>query len=97
MPLKVKHLLPRTQKRQLQLLSNSEVDDSDDDDWDEVDIFVAYRRPCLVKCDSSEELSDYVKFRLFLARQLALKKFDDINKNVPGMGMSKMEPSPIAT
>jgi hypothetical protein len=89
MPLKVKHLLPRTQKRQQQLLSNSEVDDSDDDDWDEIDIFVAYRRPCLVKCDSSEELSDYVKFRLFLARQLALMKFDDINKSSPRDGNVK--------
>jgi hypothetical protein len=26
-----------------------------------------------------EELSDYVKFRLWLARQLAMKKFDEVH------------------
>lgn len=90
-------LLQRTQKRQLQLLSNYTFDDDEDDGVDYADTHVGYRRPELIKCEQSEDLSDYVKFRLFLARQLALRKFNDINKNVPGMGTSKMEPSPIAT
>ena len=90
-------LLQRTQKRQLQLLSNYSFEDDEDDGVDYADAHVGYRRPELIKFEQSEDLSDYVKLRLFLARHLALKKFDHINKNVPGMGTSKMEPSPIAT
>ena len=90
-------LLQRTQKRQLQLLSNYSFEDDEDDGVDYADTHVGYRRPELIKFEQSEDLSDYVKLRLFLARYLALRKFDHINKNVPGMGTSKMEPSPIAT
>jgi hypothetical protein len=58
-------------------------------------LHVAFRRPHVQDCDSTcgdhedEELSEHIKFRLFLARQLALMKFNDINKNVPGMGIVK--------
>ncbi len=90
-------LLQRTQKRQLQLLSNYTFDEDEGDGVDYADAHVGYRRPELIKCEQSEDLSDYVKLRLFLARELALRRFNDINKNVPGMGTSKMEPSPIAT
>jgi hypothetical protein len=70
-----------------QLRSNSfTLDDDDDDDFDDFpDIQVAYRRPSLIPCDNKchdhdeDNLSDHVKFRLWLARQLALKKFDEVH------------------
>jgi len=69
-----------------QLRSNlSELDDDDDDDFDDFpDIQVAYRRPNLIKyndkCDlQDEDLSDHIVFRLWLARQLALKKFNEVH------------------
>jgi hypothetical protein len=73
--------LKRTTKRLLQQLHQHQpqannLNDSDDGDYDEIDFQVAYRRPTLVKCESDcDELSDYVKFRLYLARQLALMKY----------------------
>jgi len=82
----VKHLLPRPQQRLLnQLRSNpSELDDSDDDGYDDIDFQVAYRRPTLILCDDKcdlqdEDLSDHIVFRLWLARQLALKKFNEVH------------------
>ncbi len=45
---------------------------------DDEDIYVQYRRPEVKdkpSIEDDDELSDYVKFRLFLARQLALEKF----------------------
>ena len=49
---------------------------------DDEDIYVQYRRPEIQDKDAldDEELSDYVKFRLFLARQLALAKFRETKK-----------------
>lgn len=57
---------------------------------DDEDILTGYnasastRRQRDIELDDSDEddLSDYVKFRLWLARQLALKKFDEVR----GMG-----------
>jgi hypothetical protein len=45
---------------------------------DDESIHVGYRRPELVEFDVEDEndLSDYVKFRLWLARQLALMKYE---------------------
>ena len=50
---------------------------------DDEDIYVQYRRPEIQDKDAldDEELSDYVKFRLFLARQLALAKFRETKKS----------------
>ena len=45
---------------------------------DDEDIYVGYRRPVLVECNKNcehDDISDHAKFRLWLARQLALKKF----------------------
>ena len=50
---------------------------------DDEDIYVQYRRPEVKDkhtLDDDEELSDYIKFRLFLARQLALEKFRETKK-----------------
>ncbi len=50
---------------------------------DDEDIYVQYRRPEVKdkpKLEDDEELSDYVKFRLFLARQLAMKKYYETHK-----------------
>ena len=58
----------------------SEVDDGDDDGYDEIDFQVAYRRPELVHDKTKQndgELNDHVKFRLWLARQLALAKYQE--------------------
>jgi len=43
----------------------------------ELDAHVGYRRPNIVYEESFDEddISDYVKWRLFLARQLALLKY----------------------
>ena len=63
-----------------QQLSNLSLDE-DDEDYDDVncDLHVAYRRPVLVHEDNAfeqddEELSDYVKTRLLIARTFALAK-----------------------
>jgi hypothetical protein len=75
----VKRLLPRTQQKLLNLQrSNLDIDDDDDDNDDFPDLHVAYRRQDLEKCsehcqhDGDEELSDYVKVRLALARAKAM-------------------------
>jgi len=56
------------------------VEDDDDELDDELALQVFYRNPELVHqndCDDVE-LSDKVKFRLWLARQLALKKYQEV-------------------
>jgi len=74
--------LKRTTKSlltQLQLRSNLE------DDYDcfseELALHVAYRRPELVQdielVSNDEELSERIRWRLFLARQLALAKYKE--------------------
>jgi hypothetical protein len=57
----------------------SDIEDSDDDGYDEIDIYVAYRRPELVheKTKLDSDLSEHIKFRLWLARQLALAKYQE--------------------
>jgi hypothetical protein len=58
----------------------SDIEHSDDDGYDEITFHVSYRRPELVhnktKLDNSD-LSEHVKFRLWLARQLALAKYQE--------------------
>jgi len=79
-------LLPRTKRQQHQLLSQrqSDVDDSDDEYGDEIDIFVAYRRPELVKIeynlfDDDEELPKHITDRLAQIRALALEKYKEVH------------------
>lgn len=58
----------------------SDIEDSDDDSYDDLNIYVAYRRPELVhkktKLDDGD-LSEHIKFRLWLARQLAMAKYQE--------------------
>jgi hypothetical protein len=65
--------------RKLKPLSNLQLEDNDDDYYDERPEFhVGYRRPELVNITGQvvdDELSDYVKLRLVLARKKALEKY----------------------
>jgi hypothetical protein len=57
----------------------------DDDDYigiEELDLHVFYRRPTIIKDEQiiesdTDDLSDYVKDRLFIARCLALRKYEE--------------------
>lgn len=51
---------------------DSSIDDNDDDDADILDLHIGYRRPRIVDYDD-EELSDYVKLRLAIARARAME------------------------
>ena len=89
----MKHLLPRTQQKQLSLQrSNSfEIDDNDDDNADDFpDIQVAYPRPNLISCDDKchhrdeDELSDYITVRLALARLKAIHRYRRVQTEEKG-------------
>jgi hypothetical protein len=72
--------LKRTTKSLLtQLQLRSDFEDSDDCFCEELNFHVAYRRPELVRNSKividDEELSEHIRWRLFLARQLALAKY----------------------
>ena len=74
----MKHLLPRSKQKLLNLQRSNpdEIDDGDDDGYDDIDLHVAYRRPSLIPCDhDQDELSDYVLVRLALARAKALARY----------------------
>ena len=51
------------------------LDDSDDDVVQNDDLATGYRRRDLNKIEHEDGISDYVRWRLFLARQLALFKY----------------------
>lgn len=59
------------------------IEDNDDGYFiDDESIYVGYRKPEVVKkdlADDDNDLSEHVKFRLFLARQLALMKASGYN------------------
>jgi len=72
-------VLRKTQLQLKQPLSNRDIDDNDNI---VVDDEVTFGRNKKVNqfgkiIHGDVELSDYVKFRLWLARQLALKKFNE--------------------
>ena len=72
--------LKRTTKSLLtQLQLRSDLEDGDDCVCEELDFHVAYRRPELVKnvdlVDDDIELPEHIRWKLFLARQLALMKY----------------------
>jgi hypothetical protein len=74
-------LLKRTTKSLLtQLQLRSDLEDSDDELNEEIDFHISYRRPELVHDDKivyndDEELPEHIRWKLFLARQLALAKY----------------------
>ena len=72
--------LSRTQKHLQALLAPSEAEDGDDDSYDDIDIYVSYRRPELVHETQQKDgdLNDHVRFRLWLARQLAMARYHEL-------------------
>jgi hypothetical protein len=70
---------PLLKKPRSPLASNHSVDDNNDD-YDNVipDMHVGHRRPTLVTLPDDAEFSDHVTTRLFLARMLALKKYQEV-------------------
>jgi hypothetical protein len=72
--------LKRTTKSLLtQLQLRSDLEDSDDELNEEIELHISYRRPELVQdaeiVDDDEELPEHIRWKLFLARQLALAKY----------------------
>lgn len=62
-------------KRQV-LAVNLDLDDNDDPaGLDELDIYVGYRRPGLVKDQPADDVSDYVSVRLAVARAKAMAAY----------------------
>jgi hypothetical protein len=55
------------------------LDDSDDDVVQNDDLATGYRRRDLNKIEHEDGVSEYVRWRLFLARQLAMMKYREIN------------------
>jgi hypothetical protein len=75
-----KSQLKQTQSPPHQPLSNFSLDDNDDLIINDEITFGRNRRSEeFGKIVEDDELSDYVKFRLWLARQLAMKKFDQVH------------------
>jgi len=64
-------------KAQRRLLVINDLDDSNNEPpgADELDLHRAYRRPELVEDNDTDDLSDYVKIRLMVARAKAMKKY----------------------
>ena len=55
------------------------LDDNDDDIVQNDDLATGYRRRDLNKIEHEDGVSEYVRWRLFLARQLAMMKYHQIN------------------
>ena len=55
------------------------MDDSDEDFVQSEDVATGYRRRDLNKIEHPDGISEYVRWRLFLARQLALLKYKEIH------------------
>lgn len=74
-------LLRKTQRPlpQHQPLSNRDLDDNDDIVVDDEVTYGRNRKADKFGKVVDDDLSDYVKFRLWLARQLAMRKFDQVH------------------
>lgn len=70
--------MPRAQRIALKAANILEADDDGDDDYDDIDMQVAYNRPRLIKSqhDNDIDISDYAKIRLALAREKALQAYN---------------------
>ncbi len=80
-PMRTKSVLVRAvPKAQRRLLITNDLSDGDDGPpgSSELDLQVPYRRPELIKVsDADDDLSDYVKTRLLIARVRALAKYQE--------------------
>jgi hypothetical protein len=54
------------------------IDDNDDVFVQDEDLATGYRRRDLSKVENQDGISEYVRWRLFLARQLALLKYREV-------------------
>jgi hypothetical protein len=72
-PAHVKH--KRIVKSKVQRAQPFGLDDGDDDVVQNDDLATGYRRRDLTKIEHLDGISEYVRWRLFLARQLALMKY----------------------
>ena len=73
----------RLQKQLAQVQTHSpfNINDEDDDGYDEIDMYVGYRRPEVVRASKTtddDELSPYVTVRLALARAKAMAKYREV-------------------
>jgi hypothetical protein len=73
--LRLQRLLPQPSNLKL-------YDDDDDIGIEELDFHVSYRRPTVIENEQiiepdTDDLSDYVKDRLLIARCLALRKYEE--------------------
>ena len=73
----VKH--KRIVKSKVQRAQPFGIDDNDDDIVQNDDLATGYRRRDLNKIEHEDGVSEYVRWRLFLARQLAMIKYREIN------------------
>jgi len=73
----VKHR--RIVKSKVQRVQPFGLDDNDDDIVQNDDLATGYRRRDLNKIEHEDGVSEYVRWRLFLARQLAMMKYREIN------------------
>jgi hypothetical protein len=82
-----RHLLPKPTQRLLRLLppqhqqlSNLNLDDEDGGTTvEDLDLHNGYRRPEVVKNGWDDfPINDYVKLRLFLARQMAIRAYEEV-------------------
>ena len=73
----VKH--KRIVKSKIQRAIPFGIDDDNDDVVQNDDLQTGYRRRDLTKIEHEDGISDRVRWRLFLARQLAMLKYREIN------------------
>ena len=76
-PAHAKH--KRIVKSKVQRAQPFGMDDSDDDIVEDADLATGYRRRDLTKIEHEDGISEKVRWRLFLARQLAMMKYREVN------------------
>jgi hypothetical protein len=74
---RVKHR--RIVKSKVQRVQPFGIDDTDDDIVQNDDFATGYRRRDLTRIKHEDGISEHVRWRLFLARQLAMMKYREIN------------------
>jgi hypothetical protein len=76
-PAHVKHR--RIVKSKVQRVQPFGMDDNDDDVVQNDDLATGYRRRDLTKIEHPDGISERVRWRLFLARQLAMMKYRELH------------------
>lgn len=72
--------MPQLLRRSLQQSKVLDAEPNDDDNNPDLDVQIAYRDPRVAgkRRQTNEDVSDYVSFRLELARENALAKYREI-------------------